>query len=560
MPPDAAARAGEHDGRFERLAQEFFDRFMERDPVAATFMGIHRWDDRLADVSREAKEAATAEVRRFLSDLEALPSEELSRETRFEREIGLHVARRMLFNDEAHRIWERRATAADEIGDGVFSVFARDFAPLAERLVSITARLEDAPRVIDENRRRLGDRPVRLWNELELQSAGEIGTLFEAILDAAPGVWRTDSAEQRRLDAATLRARSAIGEYQEWLRDVIGRADDNFALGRDRYDELVSLRAFDGLSTDDILAVGEEQLAANKEARRRVARQIDPDATDVEVLDRVKSRHPPTFETALEEYRAAMMRARQFVSDREIATLPPRDTLSVVPTPEYLRNVMPFAAYFPPPKFDADPAGIYVVTPSVNGDPRSMREHNYSSISNTSIHEAYPGHHQQLSAAITHPSLIRLLVDAPEFDEGWAMYCEQMMREEGFDDTPDSLLMMYTDAIWRSCRIILDVRLHRGEIDVPGAIEFLVRETGFERPNAAAEVHRYTYTPTYQLSYLLGKVLLLRLRDDERQRLGPEFSLGRFHDSLLYAGNLPVSFHRRALAGEGAGTPLPERG
>ena len=122
-----------------------------------------------------------------------------------------------------------------------------------------------------------------------------------------------------------------------------------------------------------------------------------------------------------------------------------------------------------------------------------------------------------------HPSLIRVLVDAPEFVEGWAMYCEQMMREEGFDTGVEHRVMMHTDAIWRACRIILDVKLHRGEISVDDAIDFMVDQTGFERPNATAEVQRYTYTPTYQLSYLLGKVLLLRLRDDEKRRLGADF-------------------------------------
>ena len=186
---------------------------------------------------------------------------------------------------------------------------------------------------------------------------------------------------------------------------------------------------------------------------------------------------------------------------------------------------MPFAAYFAPAAFDRPRRGIYIVTPSVDGDPGAMREHNWASISNTSIHEAYPGHHHQLSAALERPSLTRLLIDAPEFVEGWGMYCEQMMREEGFDATPAHRVMLATDAIWRACRIILDIRLHRGEISVEEAIDFLVEQTGFERPNATAEVHRYTYTPTYQLSYLLGKVLLLRLREDEQRRLGDGFSL-----------------------------------
>jgi uncharacterized protein (DUF885 family) len=545
------------DARFASLADRFFQELTEHEPVWATFIGIHRWDDRLANTSREGIQDRVALVRRFLREVEALPENELSPETRFERELAIHAARRFLFNDEVHRVWERRGTATDEIGDGLFALLARDFAPLGERLVSMTARLEAAPRVIDENRRRVGDRPVRVWNELELQSSREIGTLLDSITAAGRETWEANSREQRRLEEAAQRARAAFAEYEGWLREVIGRSGDDFALGRETYDELVALRAFDGLSTDDILAIGEEQLAANERGRREVARQIDPGGAEQEVLNRVKSDHPETFEQALDEYRNAMVAARTFIRDNAIATLPQGEHLSVIATPEYLRNVMPFAAYFEPPKFDRDPAGLYVVTPSVDGDPGAMREHNYSSIRNTSIHEAYPGHHHQLSAAITNPSLVRLLVDAPEFVEGWAMYCEQMMREEGFDTAPESLLMMYTDAIWRACRIILDIRLHRGEIAVPEAIDFLASRTGFERPNAEAEVRRYTYTPTYQLSYLLGKVLLLRLRDDERRRLGGEFSLRRFHDSLLYAGSLPISFQRRALAGEGTETQIP---
>jgi uncharacterized protein (DUF885 family) len=112
---------------------------------------------------------------------------------------------------------------------------------------------------------------------------------------------------------------------------------------------------------------------------------------------------------------------------------------------------------------------------------------------------------------------------------------------------------MYTDAIWRATRIILDVRLHRGEIGVEEAIDFMVEHTGFERANAEAEVQRYTQTPTYQLSYLLGKVMLLRLREDEQRRLGDKFSLRAFHDALLAGGNIPISFHRRALLASGNG-------
>jgi uncharacterized protein (DUF885 family) len=135
------------------------------------------------------------------------------------------------------------------------------------------------------------------------------------------------------------------------------------------------------------------------------------------------------------------------------------------------------------------------------------------------------------------------------------MYSEQMMREQGFDDGPEFRVALATDAIWRAARIILDVRMHRGELSIDEAAAFLVAETGFERPNALAEARRYTYTPTYNLSYLLGKVLLLGLRDEERRRLGDAFSLRAFHDTLLRGGSLPVSFHRRVLRGESASAP-----
>ena len=141
-----------------------------------------------------------------------------------------------------------------------------------------------------------------------------------------------------------------------------------------------------------------------------------------------------------------------------------------------------------------------------------MREHNRASISNTSVHEAYPGHHLQLSAAITNPSLVRLFSGAPEFSEGWAFYCERMMKERGFDDTPKGWYVVHTDAIWRATRIILDVQLHRGLIGFDDAVERLVAETGFERPAALAEVKRYTSTPTYQLSYLFGRHMIEKLK------------------------------------------------
>jgi uncharacterized protein (DUF885 family) len=542
--PVAASRPGPLDDRLYDLVEMHFRFQVERNPLIGPYLGIHTEDHRLGDATRDGVLADLEADRQHLAAVEAIDPAGLSTDARFERDLELHNTRRAIFDTEQIRTWERRSTALDVIGDSLFLLFAQDFAPLPERLDAIASRLEAVPTYLTESRTRAIVPQVRPWQQLEIESATDLPGFFAEITAAGAGL---PDAERRRLEAAAETARAAIAEYQTWLEGSLADGSDDWAVGRERYDELVALRAFDGLDADAILEIGEDQLEMQKAARIRAASEIDDRADEATVIDRLKRDHPATFAEALDAYRTAMVRARQHIIDHDIATVPPDERIDVVETPEYLRNVVPFAAYFSPPKFDPNPKGIYIVTPSVGHDPNAMREHNYSSISNTSIHEAYPGHHLQLAVANSHPSLTRLMTDAPEFVEGWGMYSEQMMREQAFDAAPNFRLNMHTDAIWRACRIILDVRMHRGEISIEDAIRFLVDQTSFEGANARAEVRRYTYTPTYQLSYLLGKVLLLQLRADEGARLGPAFSLRDFHDTLLRNGSLPISFHRRLL-------------
>lgn len=555
MKPETAA-----DARLDALVAARFDALMEAHPAWATALGVHAHDGRLADLSRAAKEADMAAERRFIDDLAAVDPGLLSETVRFERELALHGARLRLFDAEVVRGWERSTSATDEIGTALFLLAARDFAPLKERLLPLTERVEGIPEALLQVRDRLGDQPVRLWLELEEVAAAELPLLVHEIFSGAGDVWPGGSPQLRRLHSAARAARAALFDYTAWIETQLDRAGDRIALGEAELDELIRLRAFDGLSVDDILAIGEEQLAAMHQLRVDAGRLIDPALSEAQIVERVKADGPADFEAALEGYRDAMVRARRFIAEHDLATLPADDLIEVMATPKHMRSTIPLAAYFEPAAFDRPIRGVYIVTPSVDGDPGAMLEHNWSSIVNTSVHEAYPGHHLQLSAALSSPTPARLLVDAPEFVEGWGMYCEQMMLEQGFDDTPQRRVIVATDAIWRAVRIILDIRLHRGEIGVDEAIDFLVEHTGFERPVARAEVQRYTQTPGYNLSYLLGKVLLLRLRADEEARLGTAFSLKDFHDALLYSGSLPITFGRRLLAGEGGGPTWPEVG
>ena len=537
----------EVEARFDRTIDRWFRDQLALNPEYATHFGIHDRDGDLAGGGRDVVDEEVAFFRRTIDELSGIDPGELGTERALDRDLAIHQARLGLYWATEYRPWAGSSGGAEHIGEALFPLFTRDFAPLLERLASIASRLEAAPRYLRETHERV-THPVRLWTEIDIESTEQLPGFLETILSAARSDGG-DAALADRLAKAVDATKAALEDHTTWLRTVVlPRAQAEWAAGPERFGEMVRLRELEA-DGDEILAIGEELLSSEKAARIDVAAEIEPGASAAEVADIVKNDHASTFVEALAEYRDAMDRARAFVVEHGLATPPDEDHLNVIETPTFIRHVIPFAAYYEPAKFDASPVGTYIVTPP--STPEMMREHNRSSISNTSVHEAYPGHHLQLSAAITNPSLVRLFSGAAEFAEGWAFYCERMMKEAGFDDTPKGWYVVHTDAIWRATRIILDIQLHRGEIGFDDAVDRLVAETGFERPAAVAEIKRYTASPTQPLSYLFGRHMIERLKADVEAREGADFDLRRFHDTLIYGGTMPVSYARRLFETNG---------
>ena len=535
------------DARFDRTIDRWFRDHLAISPELATFLGLHDHDGDLASGGRDAIDEEVGLYRRTIDELSAIDPGELSAERALDRDLAIHQARLGIHWLTEYRPWAGSSGAAEHIGTSLFPLFTRDFAPLRERLESIASRLDKAPTFLAETRERVTD-PVPLWTEIDLESTEHLPGFLDTIV-AAAGAENVGDDLVARITSATEATKAALTEHAAWLRDdVLPRAAADWKTGPEMFEEMVRLRELEA-DGDEILAVGEELLVTEKAARDALHGEIEPGASAERVADAVKDDHAATFPQALDEYRETMARARAFVVEQGLATPPDEDHLNVIETPSFIRHLIPFAAYYPPAKFDSTPVGTYIVTPP--STPEMMREHNRGSISNTSVHEAYPGHHLQLAAAVTNPSLVRLFSDAPEFAEGWAFYCERMMKEAGFDDTPKGWYIVHTDAIWRATRIILDVQLHRGLIGFDDAVDRLVAETGFERPAALAEVKRYTSTPTYQLSYLFGRHMIERLKADLQRRHGADFDLLRFHDTLLYGGTMPVSYARRLFESNG---------
>jgi uncharacterized protein (DUF885 family) len=501
---------------------------MDLRPVEATYHGLHQYDHRLPDGSRASVEAELTLLSGFERELADETDEGL------ETEVARYYVGLARFHAEELRLWARMADAPDQIGTAIFLLFARDFAPLEDRLESIAARLEAVPQYLADSRERLTE-PVELWTRIAAETAEQLPQLYASVVVAAG-----EGPLKRRLEKAAAAADGATKDFARWLlEDVLPRSTPEWALGPQGLDRLLALRRLPD-PAPVIRALGERYLAQFKEERSALLSQNWPGRTLAEVNALIRAQHADSFEAALEEYRQVITGARQFAIQRGLATFPEAEELRVEPTPAFLRPVIPFAAYEPPAHFESRQLGIYIVTPQADG----LGEHNRAAIVNTSVHEAYPGHHLQFACANQHPSLARLLAAAyaTEMVEGWAHYCEQLMHEQGFAVGPEVRFVQLNDLIWRACRILLDIDLSSARIGMAEAVSMLVEEAAMDPAAALAEVRRYTYTPGYQLSYLYGRHLLGDLRDSRRQAEGPAFQLRAFHDRLLYSGTMPAAF------------------
>jgi uncharacterized protein (DUF885 family) len=286
--------------------------------------------------------------------------------------------------------------------------------------------------------------------------------------------------------------------------------------------------------------MGESLFETTKRELAALAEELYPGRDVAYVAKQIQANHPAAGEV-LSYYQRAMESARRFVAERKLVSFPPREELRVVETPEFRRHEIPFAAYLSPSPKDPAQIGYYYVTPVT--DDELLREHNRVGLENTSVHESYPGHHLQFSIANSIPAastLPRLTNESSVFYEGWALYCEQLMQEEGFLGSKEHRFVMLKDRLWRALRIIIDVNTQRGKMSYDEAADLMVRELQFPRAQACADLNWYSQSPSVPMGYALGWSMINRLRAQERSRLGSRFHLRDFHDKLLSAGSISL--------------------
>ncbi|HEY5386504.1 MAG TPA: DUF885 domain-containing protein, partial [Thermoleophilia bacterium] len=326
--------------------------------------------------------------------------------------------------------------------------------------------------------------------------------------------------------------------------DLLPGASLECAAGRPVIEDILRWEHVLDDTPEELARYGRSVLAETKDAMEEVAMGLGyGDAASA--VAAVQADHPAP-DGLIDAYRRAVEAARAHVVARGIATVPPGEELVVMATPTYLRSLLPFAAYDPPGPYDSRQLGFYYVTPPRDGlaGPEleaALRSHPRVSLATTGVHEAYPGHHLQLVSSNRAATLARRIAHIPNggniLVEGWAFYCEELMEREGFLADPAVRLMRLNDQVWRACRVVIDIELHLGIMDLPAAVDYLSAEAHMNRYEAELECRRYAGEPGQAMSYLLGKREVLRLAAEfGRQRGG---SLRDFHDGLLGWGCLP---------------------
>lgn len=531
------------DEMFESLSKEMLDRFLKKNPDFATFLGLHEpYDYLLPNGSTETLLENLRLMEEWIERLDKdMRKEELNEGNQIDWEVAQKAYENFKFSFYEQRMHELNPDAFQEIGGLIYIMFTRNYAPIEKRGDAIAARIEKIPKFLEEFRSRFErSQPVKLWIEMAIETAKNIGDLFQFILSATKD--KVSSKTHDRLCNAVENLQPAFKTHMEWLHSLLSKTKEEWALGAEKFEKLIQLREL-GMTSNEILQLGKKYLKELKKERERLAQQIAPGKSTEEVLKMIESDAPKTFKEALDFTRKTMEEARRFIQEKNIASVYPEDKLLVAETPAYLTPVIPFAALMSPAKFDKPQIGNYIVTRPK--DPSNLGKHlNYHKIKNTAVHEAFPGHFLQ-TATSNRGSFIRQLATGTETIEGWAHYCEEMMAKKGFITDLETHLIRVNGMIWRAVRIIVDVKLSRGEMPFEEAVEMLVKETGMSREAALTEVRRYTQSPGYALSYLLGKHLILKLKKEVKQKMGAKFDEKLFHDTITTDGYLPISMLRK---------------
>jgi uncharacterized protein (DUF885 family) len=532
------------------LTNAYLHAYCETYPHVAVWLGFHEYDGRLPNLSRRAQEARRADLHRFLSDLERIDPADLDERAWLDYQVMRHEALFEVFALTEWRKLERDPIPYLEMLD-VGNYILRAYAPLEVRARALLAHLRGVPAILSCLRENL-TRPMRP----AVGVAARIGKGLIAFLqDDLPGALAglEDGALQAELDAAIQDAVQEVEAAVSWLEnDLASRATDDFALGAERFARMLVLSEGVNLPLERLREVAEADLARHKEAFLETAARLGGPGRDPnEVIAEGKRRHPAP-EDLISEVRRLVDDLRRTVIARGIVSVPYDENCIVAETPPFLRYA--FAMMYSSGPFEtvAREAYYYVTPPEPDWPPEKVEEwmtaFTYHSLWSTCVHEAWPGHYLHGLHTRNAPSAVTKAFGSYAFTEGWAHYCEQMMWETVCPDDLWARLGQLSEALLRDVRFVCALGLHTAGMTVEEATRRFGEDAFMEPATAEEEAIRGTYDPQY-LNYTLGKLMMLKLREDVRAREGDRFDLRAFHDRVLSYGAPPIPVLRRLIWG-----------
>jgi uncharacterized protein (DUF885 family) len=583
LTPTTPAQRPSADGAaqtFSTLSAQFFsDVYFKFSPTNGTAAGLHQYDPQLEDYSAAATAAQIAALHAFEKKIAAIDPTALDAPVAADRDILLNNIRSLLLTLEVIRPQEKNPdNYSSGITNSAFVIMERPYASADARLRSLIAREKLMPQVLLEARKNLKN-PPKIFTQIAIEQIDDNISFFQNDVPAA-FLNGPSSSDQAAVTDPTLKSEflksnaaviAALQSYAAWMKsDLLPRSNGDFRLGADTFQKKLAYDEMVDIPLDRLLSIAFDDLHKNQAEFARIAKLVDPTKTPQQVLAELATIHPAP-DQLLNAFHVTFDSLIAFIRDHHIITIPSDVQPTLEETPPFMRATT-FASMDPPGPFETHSAKAYfnVTLPEKDWTAQHVAEHmasfNVGTIISTSVHEAYPGHYIQFLWMPQFSSDIRKVLGANTNIEGWAHYCEQMMLDAGYaaapaDATPEQLrqarlirLGQLQDALLRDARFVNSIKLHTGQGEPGGqwtidqAVNFFVTE-GYQSPSVGlVETKRGAGDPTY-LYYTLGKLEIMKLREDMKAKQGSAFNLQTFHDSFMRQGFAPIKVIRKAMLG-----------
>jgi len=563
VPCRSSFAAQTADAEYEAVADEYIKGYFAAHPLEGTALGLHEYDGKITDYSRLALDAELSRLRRFDDRLAKFDPSKLSPRQSIDLRILQAAIKKEVFEMQDMSIFERNPMVYARAAD-VNVYVKRNFAPLEDRVRSLVAIESQIPNILIAAKTNLNDVLPKPYVELAIQIArGSSDFLKKNLVVAVAGL--KDEQIRAAFQDANRRAANALADYAAWLeRQKLPKASQDFALGEEKFRRLLAQTELVDLPPEKILEIGLEQLKAQQSAFAEAAKTIDPNKSAIEVFKEIQGEHP-TPQNLIPDISKNLEKIRKYVSSHHLVTIPSDIRAQVKETPQY-RRATSFASMDTPGPFEKHATeAYYYITPTESDWPEKQKQEWLTAFNNyasdiVSIHEVYPGHYVQFLRLNASPAgKVEKIFGSYAFIEGWAHYCEQMMIEQGYgnatgaspseEDTKRAAkyrMAQADEALLRLCRLCVSIKMHTQKMSIDEATKFFQDNCYYEEKPARQEAMRGTYDPGY-LNYTLGKLQILKLRDDYKAQQGDEFSLQKFHNELLNHGMPPIRLLREIM-------------